>query len=105
MHAMTSLVAAGGNTSNLKGGWDKLWASLGSFGSLTTFLSIFGVVIVIAAIVKYVFDKRRGGGNPSGLLWGLVAGGLLAAPGLVIPALLVIADALINAGGKLLNQK
>lgn len=92
------LPAAGGNTSNLAGGWNNVFSKINSaFPGLLTLMTSLGVLIVVGAIGKYFWDKRRGGANASALGWSLAVGGLLAAPGLIVPICLKIADSVINA--------
>lgn len=92
--------------SNLKGGWSKVFSSINSaFPNLLTLLGAVGVIIVVLAIAKYFWDKRRGGANPANLGWSLAVGGLLAAPALIIPILLGFADAVINAVSNIAGGK
>jgi hypothetical protein len=90
-------VAAGGDV-NLADGWDKLWNPIkSSFPALPTLLSIVGVAVVVLAIGKYVWDRRRGGGGDSKRLgWAMVIGALFAAPALVLPLALKVVDWIIN---------
>ncbi|GAA4188812.1 hypothetical protein GCM10022288_15640 [Gryllotalpicola kribbensis] len=88
-------------TINFKGAWDTTWRSIsGVIGpQVTGLMTIIGVLLVVFAVGKWIFDKRRGGGAASGLgpvLWALIAGALLAAPGVIIPAFLGILDTVIN---------
>lgn len=86
---------------NLTGGWNTLWSAISGAigGQVMAILTIIGVVLVVFAIGKYFFDKRRGGGVTQGLgvvMWTLVFGAILAAPQAIIPLLLTILDLLIN---------
>lgn len=55
-----------------------------------------GVVVAAYAIIKFIIDSRRkGGGDPRSLTVLLLIAGILAAPALFIPLLLVIADLLL----------
>lgn len=58
--------------------------------------AMLGTAVLFFSFCKYAWDKRRGGANPAALTWGVMVGGLLAGPGVLIPALLKIADAIIN---------
>ena len=86
---------------NLAAGWNTLWGAISSVigGQITLILTIIGVVMVIAAVGTWIFQRRRGGGVTQGLgaiLWTLIAGALLAAPQVVIPLILTILDLVIN---------
>lgn len=86
---------------NFAGGWDKLWSSIQGLisGDITNILTIIGVLMVVFAIGKYLFDKRRGGGATQGLaavMWVMGIGALLAAPQVVFPIALRILDTIIN---------
>lgn len=94
------LLAAG--PINLSGSWNTLWSSVeGAIGSkLTTLMAVIGTLIVVLALVKWAWDRRRGqgGGQGSGAIWGaLLVGAILSAPGVIIPVGLTIVDALANA--------
>ena len=58
-----------------------------------------GVVLVVFAIIRWLWDCRRSGfqGNHAGLLWTFGVGAVLAAPDVVIPLLLGLADLITNA--------
>lgn len=86
---------------NLAGGWNTLWSAISGAigGSVMTLLTIAGVILVLFAVTKYVFDKRRGGSASQGLgivLWTLVAGSILAAPQVILPLALGLLDLVIN---------
>jgi hypothetical protein len=96
-------------TVDLAGAWDKMWSAiqLVTGEEVTTLLTFIGAVLVIFAIGKFIFDKRRGGGATSGLtavIWTLVAGALLAAPNLIIPLALTLLDWIINAIVKIVDS-
>lgn len=99
----TMVLAAG--TIDLASSWEQVWGAVkGAIGSkLTTLLSAVGVILVVGALFKWLFERRRGGGGAfsgqasSGLLWTLAAGATLAAPGVLIPIFLTILDAIANA--------
>lgn len=86
---------------NLKGSWSSFWGAIsGGFGGLTTMLSIVGVGLVVVAIGKWVWDRRRqGGAGNHQPLWGaLLVGALLCAPTVLMPLLLTVMDAVANIG-------
>lgn len=85
---------------DLSGGWSKLWSAVqGALGSgLVGLLTAIGVIIVVFAVAKWFWDrKRNGGGDSKGLFWALAVGMLFAAPEIVLPVALTIADAVANA--------
>ena len=99
---MVPMKAGGANTIDLSGKWDTLWAGLvggTEFGKITGLLGVIGVAIVAMALIKWAWDRRRGGGaGQSGAVWGaLLVGALLSAPDLIIPILLTILDVIGNA--------
>lgn len=84
---------------NLAAGWTTVWSAIQSaIGSqVTALLTAIGVILVVGAILKWIWDRRRGGGgNHSHLLYTLLIGGILAAPDFIIPVILTILDTLIN---------
>lgn len=98
MRAPSLVISADGTTSNLSGGWSTLWGKITSaYPNLSPLMTSIGIIIVVLAAAKYVWEKRRGGGgNTNALVWSLVIGGLLAAPGLLVPVILKLADSAIN---------
>ena len=86
---------------NFQSGWSTVWKSVsGAVGAqLTTLLTAIGVVLVVFAIIRWLWDRRRSGfqGNHSGLLWTIGVGAVLAAPDVIIPLLLGLADLITNA--------
>jgi len=86
---------------NFQSGWGTVWNSVtAAVGTqLTTLLTAVGVVLVVFAIVKWLWDRRRSGfqGNHSSLLWTFGVGAVLAAPDVIIPLLLGLADLITNA--------
>ena len=104
-----SPMAATGDVIDLNGSWGRFWGSItstASIGRLMTLLSIIGVLIVAAALVKWAWDRRRGmsGGGGSGAVWGsLLVGAVLSAPNLLIPIVLQIFDILVNSIAKIWN--
>lgn len=89
-----------GNSSNLAGAWSSFWGAIsGSAGinNLTTILAIVGMLLIVGALVKFVWDKRRGGGgNSQAVIWTMIVGGILAGPNVFIPLLLTLADFIVN---------
>ena len=91
---------------DLKGGWTKIWGAIQTaLGTFAGLLTAFGVLIVVFAVLKWLWDKRRGGdgqGNRA-LGWAMLFGAILAAPGLLIPMTLGLVDIVINAAINIVN--
>lgn len=85
--------------------WDILKNSTGMSGILSL-LQVIGVAIVVGALVKWVWDRRRGGGmGNSGAIWGsLLVGALLSSPILIIPIALTFLDAVVNFAVEVYNR-
>ena len=88
---------------NFKDGWDTLISAIESAAgsqALFTILAVAGAVIVIVAVGGTLISKRRGGslGQGNGKIVGaVIAGALLAAPKVVVPAALWLIDLVGNA--------
>jgi len=93
---------------NLSTNWSSINSSLTSAlggSQLSSMLAIVGTVLVVFAVAKWLWDRRRNqGGNHQALLYTLVFGGVLAAPDVIIPMLLSILDVVINLGINLVNH-
>jgi len=92
---------------DLRGGWDAAWAPIQSIlgAGVLKIVAAIGVLIVVSAFAKWVWDKRRGGGgNSSALLWSLAIGALLTGPTVVIPVALWLFDGVANVVLKLFNN-
>lgn len=86
------------DTVNLRGGWNDLINALSLPNGLWVLLTGAGVIIVVTALFKLLWDKRKGsGGGLSTILTPLCIGALLAAPRNVLPLLLWICDLVVNA--------
>lgn len=86
-------------------GWNALWSAVSStLGTgFTVGMSIFGVALIIMAVGKFAWDKRKGGGGLGGgggglspIGWALFIGTMLCAPSLIIPSILKIAEVVAN---------
>lgn len=100
---------------NLRGNWDTIWSAISGDSDVTKLLGIFGTIIVIAAIVGFIWAKRRGDGGGGGggnqhqgrtkfLIGALVVGTLMAAPSVILPLALGIADLVGNVGIRLFEK-
>lgn len=99
MNAVPMAVPMAGEV-NLKGGWDRVWQAVqDGFPGLPQLMTIIGVILVVAALLKWAWDRRRGGGMGQGSapLWGaLIPGAILCAPGILFPLLLGLLDWVAN---------
>ena len=82
--------------------WQTFWGSLsGSLGSFTKILGIIGLLLVVGSVLKWLWERRRGGQqgfkSHEGLLYTLVLGAVLAAPSFMIFWMLTILDTIVNA--------
>lgn len=88
------------NEVNLRGSWLKFWQAVtGGYDGLINMMAIIGVALVVFALIKWAWDRRRGGSMGQGAqpLWGaLIPGAILAAPNVILPILLQILDWLAN---------
>ena len=88
--------------------WATVWASVkhaGGYSQLSNVLTLVGTLLVLVSILRWIWS-RRGSGHPhphSHVLWTMAVGALLILPGVVVPALLTIADVVITAGIHLLG--
>jgi hypothetical protein len=83
--------------------WTTLWGSVsGSISGLTKILGIIGLLLVVGSVLKWLWERRRGGMGGgfqahSHILFTLVLGAVLAAPDFMIEWMLVILDTIVNA--------
>ena len=93
------------NTIDLRGGWANLVAAINPSPQLLTLLTVIGVAIVVLALFKALWDKRRGGGGGfTSIIWPLAIGAALAGPMIVVPILLWGADTVVNAALALIQK-
>lgn len=99
MTPTTTTTVPGPKTVDLSQSWGKLWASASTssgFSELRWVLTVVGTIIVASAILRYIWDSRKGQGRRQHVLWSLAIGAILVLPGVLIPVLLTLADAVIN---------
>lgn len=91
-------------TVDLSHSWDQFWGSFRTAvgEDLLTLITMIGMLLVVGAILKWLWDRRRGNGGggmggANAILWTLLLGATLAAPGLLIPLFLNLLDGLANA--------
>lgn len=78
--------------------WTEFWGKVsGPLGGIVDIMTFVGVILVVGALLKYFWDRRRGGANTGQLLWAFGVGALLTLPTLLIPAILKLVDLLITA--------
>lgn len=109
MNILTASIRAAGSGQgtdvDLSGSWSAFWRALpGGVSNLLNLLAIVGVALVAIAFIKWAWDRRRGmgggfggGGGSQGIVGAVIVGIVLAAPNLVIPAVLSVLDLLIDA--------
>lgn len=83
--------------------WSTLSTALGALSGVMTMLTIFGFVIIVVSLLKFLYEKRKsqGAGGVAGqqakpIYWALALGGVLIAPEVLIPIFLAVFDLLIN---------
>ncbi|MFE6966706.1 hypothetical protein ACFVAJ_16480 [Agromyces sp. NPDC057679] len=89
---------------DLTGAWSTFWSTVSSAfsGPLKVVLIVVGVGLIAFSILKFIWDKRRGGGaRQSPIWWTLAIGGLLIAPDVLIPVVLSILEWVINLALKI----
>lgn len=78
--------------------WNTVWSAVNSaLGPVSNLMSIAGTILVVFAAGKWLWERRKGGANHGHLIWTLVVGALLLAPNIIVPVVLTILDAVINA--------
>jgi len=96
--SMSALVPMATNV-DLSGGWTTFWGAVTSAApSLTAIMSVLGILILLASLVSYIWSRMRGQGGDNGrLIWAIIAGAVLAAPGVLFPLFLGLADMVANS--------
>lgn len=83
------------------GGWTAFWRAItqGAGPEFTTFLTMIGVALIIGFTIAFIVSKVRNTGGDQGkkLLYGVLTGAVLLAPGAILPGLLTIIDLVVNA--------
>jgi hypothetical protein len=95
--------APGAKTVNLAGSWDKVWSSVTStsgYSKLQWALTVAGLVLVLSAVLRYFWHRHKGQGQGQHVFWAVVVGAVLVLPGVMIPVILTLVDAVINAIAK-----
>lgn len=93
---------------NLKGSWTTFWNAISNaagMGGLLRLAAVIGVALVVFAVVKWAWDRRRGEKGSFGAIWGaLVIGLILSAPNVAMPIAFTLLDAIANAGIAVWNR-
>jgi RsiW-degrading membrane proteinase PrsW (M82 family) len=89
---------------NLAGGWNATWNAIAP-GNEQAFLimTVLGVIIVCVAVVVFILQSKRGGGNKPALIVSLIVGGFLSSPQAFFPLVLMFIDLIINTVLRILN--
>jgi len=84
---------------NLASSWTTAWTAIsGPLGAFANLLGVIGALLVVFGVAGYIWERRRGGGGShQKLIYTIVIGAILAAPGVVVPSLLTAVDFIINA--------
>jgi hypothetical protein len=79
--------------------WSDVWDPISSaFDGGIKLLAIIGVCLAVFAILKWVWDRRKGGGGGGqGLIWMMLIGATLAVPDIILPMILQLIDWIIEA--------
>ena len=84
---------------NFARSWTTAWTAISDrSSSLSTVLVVIGAVAVVFAVVEYIRESRRGGGSRRKLIYTLAVAIIFFAPGVVVPAILIAVDFIINTG-------
>lgn len=85
---------------DLIGPWNQFWGQItGGNTELSVALAIVGAVLIVVSVLVWLWTSRknRGGQVMSGFPWvSTIVGGLLAAPTVVIPAILLVLQGFLN---------
>lgn len=97
--ATTTTTVPGAKSVDMVQSWSKLWSSASAssgFTQLRWALTVAGMIVVVSALLRFIWKSRHGQGQRQHVLWSLVVGSILVLPGILVPALLTLADAVIN---------
>ncbi|WP_152364405.1 hypothetical protein [Microlunatus speluncae] len=88
---------------DLSGNWEAFWQAVTrSAGSgFTTAAAWLGMLVIIGALVVFFWRRTRGRseeGTSGWVIWAVVFGSILAAPGFLMPAILTLIDVVANTG-------
>lgn len=95
---MKNIPLAGGTTTiDLHSKWSGLLGIIQSAlgASVMTTLGWIGLLLVIAGVVGWAWEKRKGSADHNKLIWSIVVGGILVAPQALYVILLLV-DGIAN---------
>lgn len=92
---------------DLRGNWDTIWSAVSGDSKAPLILGIFGTIVVLFALIAFIWARRRGGGGGGGggggqngrtafLIGAMVVGALCAAPTVILPLGLGVFDLVGN---------
>lgn len=87
-----------GNIIDFSSQWDRLWADLSPElkGGLEL-AALIGMLLVVMSLAGYLWQRSRGqNAQLKTVLWMMLFGAVLCAPGIIIPLLLRIVDMVAN---------
>lgn len=81
------------DTIDFSGDWAAFWSRvhLGINADAQQLISWLALGIVILALWRWVWAKHKGS-QPGNIVWALLIGALIAAPNLIVPAVLEVID-------------
>lgn len=90
---------------NLRGAWSGFWGKInvGEFADVLTVLTWVGVALLVFALLKWVWNKRKGGAQGGDVLYSALIGAIFSAPNFIIPVVLGFIDSIINTLVKLFS--
>lgn len=94
-------------TGKLADSFQGLLSAIGLNNGLLQVLSWIGAGVFVMSLAMFLWSKRNGQGNPGltkGLAWVMMFAGVLATPNVMLPALLNIADLVLDVITNILNK-
>ena len=84
---------------DFRGGFDNFWSTItDSMPGLETFMNIIGIILVLFAVISYLWQHRKGsnwGGGTNVMVGAAVFGAVMMAPGILLPLILGVVDWLV----------
>jgi hypothetical protein len=100
--AQGTTASTGSKTVDLSSSWGKIWTALSNstgFSKLQWVITVVGIILILSSLLRYLWSRRTGGGQGGHqpVFWTLFVGAILMLPQVLIPVILTVADAIINA--------